>query len=173
MSLNNQSTTFMTTIPASLAKVSQTSSSATQYTRKVSDHPLESSVDNTPKPSYGSRKTFLTTSLTLKVSSSTPMPDASWKPSTVTVELHIQPTPISSKASVVTQRASGSSVVSNPVPKTSIFFPTTFNSTPRIEASSKSSTVSVSSPTLRALSSYVYCAVLCYSLVYPFPFTST
>ncbi|XP_068757679.1 coadhesin-like [Montipora capricornis] len=47
------------------------------------------------------------------------------------------------QGSVATQRASGSSVVSNPVPKTSIFFPTTFNRTPRIKASSKSSTVSI------------------------------
>ena len=151
MSLNNPSTTFTTTIPPPLTKVSQRSASATE----VSDHPLESSVDNTPKTSYESRTTVLT-SLTLKVSSSTEMSNVSSKTSTV---LDLQPTLSSSRVSVVTPRASGSSLVSNPAPKKFVIFPTTSNGTPRVEVSSKSSTVSVSLPTLRAPTPCVYCAI--------------
>ncbi|XP_068714878.1 uncharacterized protein [Montipora foliosa] len=139
MSLNNPSTTFTTTIPAQLTKVSQTSASVTEYARQVSDHPLESSVDNTPKPSHESRTTILT-SLTLKVSSSTEMSNVSSKTSTV---LDLQPTLSSSRVSVVTPRAPGSSLVSNSAPKKFVIFPTTSNGTPRVEVSSKSSTVSI------------------------------
>ncbi|XP_068714873.1 uncharacterized protein [Montipora foliosa] len=138
-SLNNPSTTFTTTIPPPLTKVSQTSASATEYARQVSDHPLESSVDNTPKPSYESSTTVLT-SLTLKVSSSTEMSNVSSKTSTV---LDLQPTLSSSRVSVVTPRAPGSSLVSNSAPKKFVIFPTTSNGTPRVEVSSKSSTVSI------------------------------
>ncbi|XP_068758921.1 uncharacterized protein [Montipora capricornis] len=96
-------------------------------------------VDNTPKPSYESSTTVLT-SLTLKVSSSTEMSNVSSKTSTV---LDLQPTLSSSRVSVVTPRAPGSSVVSNTATKKFVIFPTTSNGTPRVEVSSKSSTVSI------------------------------
>ncbi|XP_068758914.1 uncharacterized protein [Montipora capricornis] len=66
--------------------------------------------------------------------------NVSSKTSTV---LDLQPTLSSSRVSVVTPRAPGSSLVSNSAPKKFVIFPTTSNGTPRVEVSSKSSTVSI------------------------------
>ncbi|XP_068714880.1 uncharacterized protein [Montipora foliosa] len=57
--------------------------------------------------------------------------------------LDLQPTLSSSRVSVVTPRAPESSLVFNSAPKKLVIFPTTSNGTPRVEVSSKSSTVSI------------------------------
>lgn len=66
---------------------------------------------------------------------------------------NLQPTRSSSSAFLVTPTASGSPIVANPAQRTSVTLPRTSKGTPRVEVSSKSSTVSVSSWITRAFSS--------------------